>query len=278
MRIARVFPRITKATPRDELAYFSNNPPLIGFPEVDEIHISVTFTYDKAKAEDIAENWRWVGVPVKVDAPAYGKPAGEFVPGRYMKIGYTFTSRGCDNNCWFCKVPKRQGKYSKLQIKDGWIICDDNFLEGDLEHILAVEEMLLRQPEKPEFVGGLEAKILKSWHIEMLKRVKTRRMYFAYDTPDDYEPLVQAGKMLRDGGFTFESHSCGCYVLLGYQGDTFEKAEKRLIDTIKAGFVPYAMLFKDDDGNEDKTWRRFQREWLRREIVGTKIKELGIKF
>ena len=42
--IARVFPRRTKATPDDALA-FTGEPPLLELPEIDEVHISVAFTY-----------------------------------------------------------------------------------------------------------------------------------------------------------------------------------------------------------------------------------------
>ena len=133
--------------------------------------------------------------------------------------------------------------------------------------------MLERQPERPKFTGGLEAKLLKSWHAELMRSAKTDNLFCAYDTPDDYEPLVIAGKILRDAGITFTSHVAKCYVLIGYDGDTIEQAERRLIDTIKAGFVPFAMLFKNTEGHEDKTWRRFQREWCNARIVGVKIKE-----
>jgi hypothetical protein len=61
-RISRVFPRRTKATPDDELAYVGS-PNL--FAEGDEVHISVTFTWDKASAERLAEEWRFVA-PVKI--------------------------------------------------------------------------------------------------------------------------------------------------------------------------------------------------------------------
>lgn len=69
MRIARVFPRRTSATPNDELVFFGP-PPMLALPEIDEVHVSVTFTYDKAKAEQLAKDWEWVGVPVKVGGPA----------------------------------------------------------------------------------------------------------------------------------------------------------------------------------------------------------------
>jgi len=134
--------------------------------------------------------------------------------------------------------------------------------------------MLKSQKERPEFTGGLEAKIIKPWHAAKLFKAKTKRMYFAYDTPDDYDPLVYAGRLLLDAGFKVSSHTACCYVLIGYKGDTFEKAEKRLNDTIRAGFMPYAMLYKDKLGNVDETWAGYQREWLRPMIVATKMSKI----
>ena len=82
-RIARVFPRRTKATPDDELA-FIGDPPLLLLPEIDEVHISVAFTYDIPEAERLAFQWEMAGVPVKVGGPAYNEPGGEFIPGMYL--------------------------------------------------------------------------------------------------------------------------------------------------------------------------------------------------
>jgi hypothetical protein len=137
--------------------------------------------------------------------------------------------------------------------------------------------MLARQSEKPLFTGGLEAKILKPWHCERMKQIKTKRAYFAYDTPDDLEPLMQAGKMMLDAGFTAESHTLCCYCLIGYKGDTFDKAEIRLTQAIQAGFMPYAMLYRDEKGLVDTEWKKFQREWLRPEIVNSKFSEFWKK-
>src|SRR5271169_4780483 len=101
-RLARVFPRKTKASPDDELAFFG--PPDM-FAEADEVHVAVTFTADIPKAERLAEDWRRVA-PVKIGGVALGDPGCEFIPGRYIKPGYTFTSRGCPRRCWFCGVWK----------------------------------------------------------------------------------------------------------------------------------------------------------------------------
>jgi len=272
LKIARVFPRRTTATPDDELA-FTTPPPKV-LPDIDEVHVSVTFTYDMEKAEQLAEAWQKTGLPVLMGGAAFNEPGGEFVPGRYLKQGYVITSRGCPNRCSFCSVPKREGyNLRELTVKDGFNILDDNLLACSEKHIREVFEMLKRQPEKPVFTGGLEAKLLKAWHTDLLREVKPKRMYFAYDTPDDYEPLIQAGKLLREGGFSKASQVARCYVLIGYPDDTFEKAEKRLRDAWKAGFFPFAMLYRDEKGEVQQDWKQFQRLWARPQIINQLLKE-----
>lgn len=270
MRIARVFPRKTKATPDDELCFFGG-PPMLDLPEIDRVEISVTFTYDKKAAEDLAYQWEVVGVPVKVGGPACNDSGGNFEPGKYLKYGYTITSRGCNNNCWFCMARQREGKLRELKIQPGWDILDNNLLQCSEQHIRDVFEMLKDQPHKPKFTGGLEAKELKEWHCDLLRESNPERLYFAYDTPDDYEPLVEAGKMLMNHGFSPKSHLLGCYCLCGYKGDTFEKAEERFEKAIRAGFSPCAMLYRDEKGEANQDWRKFQREWIRPQIVSARF-------
>nr|WP_308624671.1 hypothetical protein [uncultured Eisenbergiella sp.] len=274
LQIARVFPRRTAATPDDPLAF--TGPPGEGLPEIDEVHVSVAFTYDMPKACGLAEQWMKLGVPVRMGGPAFHAPGGNFVPGLYLKKGYVITSRGCPNRCWFCAVPQREGGVLReLPITEGWNVLDDNLLACSEGHIRAVFDMLQKQKEKPVFTGGLEARLLRPWHVNLLRASRARRMYFAYDTPDDYAPLVKAGRLLRAGGITKASHRAACYVLIGYRGDTMDAADKRLRDTWAAGFVPYAMLYRDEAGAVDPDWRKFQRLWVRPEIVLTRLKKAG---
>ncbi len=268
MKIARVFPRCTHATPTDALAYVGL-PPLLAMPEVDEVHVSATFTYDLPEAERLAEAWRVSGVSVRLGGPATGQRGDEFTPGMYLREGYTITSRGCPNRCWFCSVPKREGGLRELEIKPGYNILDDNLLGCSETHIRAVFAMLEAQKERTLLTGGLEAKLLRPWHIDLMLRKRPKRMYFAYDTPDDLEPLIAAGHMLRESGISMTTTYC--YVLIGYPGDTMAKAERRLIDTVKAGFIPMAMLWKDEAGHEDKSWRRFQGLWARPAIINARL-------
>ena len=86
-----------------------------------------------------------------------------------MKKGYVITSRGCPNRCWFCAVPKREGyALRELPVIDGWIVTDDNLLACSDRHIKEVFDMLKRQPDRPQLVGVLEAKILTSERAKQL--------------------------------------------------------------------------------------------------------------
>lgn len=271
-KIIRVFPRRTNATPDDEDVRINCFPEL--FDEADEIHISVAFTWDLKRAEELENQWRQVA-PVKIGGPALNEPGGYFIPGMYMKKGYVITSRGCNNRCWFCSVPSREGyKVRELPVTDGWILTDDNLLACSDQHITQVFDMLKRQPCRPQFVGGLEAKLLNPDMAIRLKDLKPESMFFAYDTPDDLDPLIQAGQYLQNAGFRKGDHNVRCYVLCGYPKDTFEKAERRMREAWDVGFFPMAMLYRDFKGETNHDWRAFQREWANPIITATKIKEL----
>ncbi len=272
MKIIRVFPRRTKATPIDRLAYYG--PPDL-FAEADEIHISFTFTWDLPAADWLVREWERIA-PVKIGGPAIGERGGEFIPGRYLKPGYVITSRGCPNRCWFCSVWQREGNVRELPVRDGWNVLDDNFLACSDRHIRRVFLMLQNQKKqghRVQFTGGLEATRLQPWHVTLLRDLKPKQLFFAYDTPADLEPLRQAGQMLINAGFTTTSHALRCYALVGYPGDTTESAQKRLCETIEAGFMPMAMLYRDSSGERDIEWMRFQKIWARPTIVATEMKK-----
>jgi hypothetical protein len=90
-------------------------------------------------------------------------------------------------------------------------------------------------------------------------------MFFAYDTADDYEPLVIAAQKLTSCGFN--RNQLRCYVLIGMPLDTIDKADKRLMDVLKLGIFPMAMLWKNDEGYVNPLWRKFQRSWARPAII-----------
>jgi len=282
-KILRIFPRKTNATPMDEMVRIGTGPELFDLDEIDEIHISVTFTWDAPFGNYLFREWSgfYPKKTVLIGGPAYpDQKEGEFIPGRYLKPGYVITSRGCPNRCWFCDVWKKPGgdHISELEVKDGYNILDSNLLACSEVHIRRVFHMLREQRQPAQFTGGFEAARLERWHIGELLDTRFTNVFFAYDTPNDYEPLRDAARELFEAEIIGKGkkHKIKCYVLVGYPRDTFEKAEARLISVIKLGIMPMAMLYRDLMGKVTEDWRGFQREWASPIIVGYKMKRYAV--
>lgn len=275
-RIIRVFPSRTKATPNDELAYFG--PPDL-FAEADEVHVSCTFTWDKPRAEWLAEQWKHVA-PVKVGGVAYGDRGEDFVPGRYVRQGYVVTSRGCPRRCWFCSVWKRDPEPRLMSpIAEGWNILDDNLLACPRPHVEAVFDMLRRADRRVAFTGGLEALSLQDYQVDLLASLRPKpTCFFAYDPGDAFDTLASAASRMLAAGFTAASHRLRCYVLIGFPKDTMDAAEARLRRIMSVGFTPMAMLWRPETPSAmsrapGPEWRAFQRRWARPAIIHTQIKD-----
>ncbi len=268
--MARVFPRRTRATPTDDLA-FTGPPDLFARTlGITCVHVSVAFTWDKDRALRLADAWDSIA-PVEVGGPAFnGGVTEEFTPGRYLGEGYTITSTGCPRGCSFCRV--KHPLKLLTPIVPGWRIQDDNLLACPRDHFESVIGMLATQRCRAEFTGGLEALMLEDWHVHGLASLKPLpACFFAYDPGDAYETLaIAAGKMLA-AGWTRSSHRLRCYVLIGFppKEDTFEKAEKRLTDMLGLGYTPHAMLWKHPKTGlpPSDEWRAFQRRWVRPAII-----------
>jgi hypothetical protein len=272
MRVLRVFPRKTNATPDDNNVIINRMPNL--FDEADRVDISVAFTWDLPRAEKLYFMWKSVA-PVFMGGPALNEIGKEFEPGVYLKEGYTITSRGCNNKCWFCSVWKREQGVRELPIKEGYNIIDDNLLACSDQHIKAVFEMLRNQNKPAIFSGGIEAALLKQWHVDLFASIKLKELFCAYDTPDDYEPLVEAGKLLKQANITLENRKARAYILIGYPSDTFDEALNRIKQTIEAGFFPFAMLWRNEKGESKREWRQFQRQWANPVITAVNCKTLS---
>ena len=229
--IARVFPRRTEATPTDALA-FVGDPPLWRV-ECDEVHVSVTFTWDVAEGQRLLGAWSAQGYNVRLGGPAINFPAEEFVPGRYLKTGWTITSRGCPNRCHECLVPVREGGLRTLAIRDGWNVADNNLLACPTEHLYAVFAMLDRQREPKVFSGGLEARLFTPAIARRMAAMTIAKVFFAYDRAASFNPLADAASVMRDSGWDFYKKRCDktaahhhrinkafAYVLCGHEGDT----------------------------------------------------------
>lgn len=254
----RVFPRRTKWTPTDGLA-FVGDPPLFR-PEAQPVRVSVTFTWDIPEGQRLAAEWGQYYHDVSIGGPAFGDPGNEFVPGQFIKEGVVFTSRGCVRGCPFCLVPKREGWLRELPIKEGWIIQDNNLLACSKGHIEEVFDMLRRQRKAAVFAGGLDARILNEWHRTLFDSIRINELWFACDDMGCVNSLRKASNILEG----IPTRKKRCYVLLGYSGESIEQAEYRLQCVYALGFLPFAQLYISERREVyTKEWRDLQRHWSR---------------
>lgn len=256
----RVFPQKTSYTPDDDMAFIGMPPLLI--PEHKEIHISCTFTWDKAYCEELAFQWEGrTNKPVKLGGPAFGSAAEDFIQGMYIKKNIIFTTRGCNNNCPWCCVPKLEGKLKELPVYKGNIIQDNNFLQANRMHKDKVFEMLKHQ-KSICFKGGLEAGLIDDHFISGISNLRISELWLACDTDARLPEFKKACEKLSKAGFNREKIKC--YVLS--YGKDRNKDEARAQAVYEAGAMPFVQLYRDfsDEKTEySADWNAWARMWQR---------------
>ena len=129
-------------------------------------------------------------LPPEVEAtPPYYEP-GE-------KVSYGFITRGCIRKCWFCKVPKYEGKlraYNRVESivrgVPGEVVkfLDNNILAypGHMD----VFNWLIERRVRCEFNQGLDFRLVTDENLDALSRLNYEGEYiFAFDDPE-YQPLL----------------------------------------------------------------------------------------
>ena len=151
---------------------------------------------------------------------------------------------------------------------------DNNLLAAPREHVDAVFEMLRSQKRAAEFTGGLDASLLHDYHVDLLKSIRVKSLFLAYDYCSRWPDVASAAVRLQAAGFDREK--LRCYVLVGYQDDTISQAECRLEQVWTIGLTPFAMLFQPDGQRRlyDAAWRTLVKQWSRPAIIKAMHKEI----
>lgn len=108
---------------------------------------------------------------------------------------YGFLTRGCIRNCFFCKVPKYEGKlkvYNSLEsiIKHKKVkFLDNNILAYD-KH-MEVFQYLINKNVRCDFNQGLDFRLINENNAKLLSQLNYMGEYiFAFDDPK-YQPLLE---------------------------------------------------------------------------------------
>jgi hypothetical protein len=256
-------------SPMDEDSYFG--PPDLFTPKYDEVHISVVFTWDIYKVISLHKNWLNHGKIIKVGGPAYhGESIDGFKAGMYLRQGITITSRGCPFRCPWCFI-----KQDLIEIDDfpeGNIIQDNNLLACSRQHLDKVFSMLSKQ-HRIQFSGGLDSRLLTDSIVERLRGLKIYQLFLSYDDPLRFNSILFVAEKLKR---YFRRNQLRCYVLIGFGDDTIPEAEERLKAIFEIGFIPYAMLYRNKNGDfpqPKREWKRLQKRWCRPAIIKSKFRD-----
>lgn len=264
-RILRVFPRCTSMTPIDARAFIGDPPLAICRPSpdhVDEVHVSVTFTWDIAEGERLAQAWANYYPVVKLGGPALDDCGKTLIAGQYVKHGVTITTRGCNRHCPWCLVPEREGPLRELDtFPDGHIVQDNNILQASPTHWRRVIQMLVNQ-RAVTFAGGLDPRLVSSQMVDDLKTLRIKQLFLSADHDAVLPALDRAMYCLRD----LPRWKLRVYVMIGYDGETAGQAKERLMRVWGMGGLPFAQLYQPVGDRRVKygpEWRDLARVWSR---------------
>lgn len=232
---------------------------------VDKAYFSCIFTWDLPGMVRDINLFRQRGIALEVGGPAATAmpdyireqtgvipavgldPRFEHVPGDdYEAI---FTSRGCPRGCQFCLVQALEGRkmveYDNFPIPVGsnpWV-CDNNILATSWHHQLLVVEKL-KNVRNLDLNSGFDDRIFAhdpQRYYELYSQLKIERWRFAYDMPDQKEPLTKCVDFLHSKGVRYSEISVFC--LVGF-GTTFEECQEKLQYLVEKGTSPYPMRYR----------------------------------
>ncbi len=121
------------------------------------------------------------------------------------------------------------------------------------------------------FRGGIEARKVDDWFVNLLASVKVQCLFLALDRPGDDEPVRIAVSKLAAVGLS-KRQIC-CYVLVGFRDDTPAKALRRLEYVKSIGAMPFAMYFRDKDDKGQTPppeWQKVVRPYCRPTAIFSK--------
>ncbi len=233
----------------------------LNFPLAADItYGSCVFTWNKEKANGLAAQFGGGGIDIIAKLPSeieHIMPDYDLYPNSDASIGYT--SRGCSRDCPWCKVRAKEGfiqawasprefydpRFKRMLLLDNNTLAAPNWKETLIE--------LSGLPVIVDINQGLDIRILSDEHIYYLKRIRTQKLRFAFDSLG-YEKAVHQGiKRLLKAGYA-KSH-LSFYVLVGFPNDNTAIERMKILQGY--GVDVYPMIYKDDSGKEPQLNMRF---------------------
>ena len=162
---------------------------------------------------------------------------------------YGYLTRGCQNNCPYCVVPKLDGNSVRkvADLGDFWSgqktinIMDANLLGlNNRIEVVDLFEQMIESKAYINFVQGLDIRLMDDEIIDLLLRMKIKIIHFAWDDPrDKIIPQKLQHVWDRTG---WDRRKVVVYVLTNFWS-TKEEDLERIYAIRDIGFTPFDMVY-----------------------------------
>ena len=187
---------------------------------------------------------------------------------------YGFLTRGCPRHCPFCIVGDKEGLVSRkvANLSQFWNgqknikLLDPNIL-ASADHMDLLEQ-LANSKALVDFTQGLDARMLTDENIDVLKRIRIKRIHFAWDNPKD-KTVPKALEMFSEKyGLNPKPNNVVVYLLTNYWS-THQQDLERVQWLREHFFVPYVMIYNKPSAPRET---RLLQRWVNNKIVFNKVK------
>ena len=187
---------------------------------------------------------------------------------------YGFLTRGCPRHCPFCIVGDKEGLVSRkvANLSQFWNgqknikLLDPNIL-ASADHMDLLEQ-LANSKALVDFTQGLDARMLTDENIDVLKRIRIKRIHFAWDNPKD-KTVPKALEMFSEKyGLNPKANNVVVYLLTNYWS-THQQDLERVYWLREHFFVPYVMIYNKPSAPRET---RLLQRWVNNKLVFNKVK------
>ena len=160
---------------------------------------------------------------------------------------YGFTSRGCPRNCEFCHVGCKEGlkSYKVADLSEFWngqkyieLLDPNTFACKDWKDIV---QQLIDSGAAVNFNQGVDIRIMTPEKIEMLMKVKTKHIHFAWDRYQDKDIILKQFKMFKELT-NWGRSKVTVYILTNFD-TSIEQDIERVMYCRDFDFCPYIMRY-----------------------------------
>lgn len=168
-----------------------------------------------------------------------------------MDYDLGFTSRGCIRNCYFCVVPKKEGKFRQVQHprefhdpKHRKAVYLDNNILASKDWFFEVTDWIFENDMQIDFNQGLDIRLLTEEVAERLHVMRPLKPWkFAYDQSESKAAVRDGIETLKNAGIQVKN-DCLFYVYV-HDDSQFEDGLRRCEDLRSWRANPYVMLNMD---------------------------------